>query len=274
MLSSLVAVDRNLESSFALRAACRLGGEVRPIHVVESPEREMSFGIGWARKSWEHEAVEQARLVVNELIEAERYQCPAIQEPILVAGDPVQQIASIMQDQHLDLLVMGVPFRGLQANGLAKRFSQYAEKAHLEMPALLVRGLGPVKRVSALTDGSKWAEDALGLLARSAPVAGREITLIGLSHGEHPDPEVEARELARGVAILEEKGIRPAVAKSSEMGDEALLEQLRKSDLVVCPLLPEGKHHHHLTEFCESSCRALLIFLGRPPAQTARVKGL
>ena len=266
MLSSLVAVDRNLESSFALRAACWLGGRVRPIHVVESPAREMSFGIGWARKSWEQDAVQQARLVVDELIEAERYQCPAIEEPLVIAGDPVQQIATALKDQGLDLLVLGVPFRGLQAHGLAKRFSQYAEKAQLEIPALLVRGLGPMKKVSALTDGSKWAEDALGLLARSEPAAGREINLIAISPGEHPDLAAEARELTRGAAILEEKGIRPAAAKASELGEEALLDQLRRSDLVVCPLLPEDRRHHHLTEYCESTCRALLIFLGRQPA--------
>jgi hypothetical protein len=266
MLSSLVAVDRNLESSFALRTACRLGGRVRPIHVVESPARDMSFGIGWARHSWEQEAVEQARLVIDELVEAERYQCPAIEDPLLRAGDYVQQIATAFNGQGLDLLVLGVPFRGLKAHGLAKRFSQYAEKAHREIPALLVRGLGPIKRVSALTDGSQWAEDALGLLARSEPAAGREITLVGISPGERPDPEAETRELNRGAAILEEKGIRPAVAKASELSEEALLEQLRRSDLVVCPLLPEDKRHHHLTEYCESACRALLIFLGRPPA--------
>ncbi len=266
MLSSLVAVDRNLESSFALRMACWLGGRVSPIHVVESPAREMSFGIGWARKSWEQDAVEQARLVVDELVEAERYQCPALAPLLVVAGDPVQQIATALKTQGLDLLVLGVPFRGMQAHGLARRFSQYAEKAHLEIPALLVRGLGPIKRVSALTDGSKWAEDALGLLARSEPAAGREITLIGISPGEHPDPSAEARELTRGAAILEEKGIRPAAAKASEMGEEALLKRLRDSDLVVCPHLPEDRRYHRLTEHCELTCRALLIFLGRQPS--------
>jgi hypothetical protein len=266
MLSSLVAVDRNLESSFALRVACRLGGRVRPIHVVENPAREMSFGIGWARKSWEQDAVQQAGLVLDDLIEAERYQCPAIEEPLVVAGDPVQQIATALKNQGLDLLVLGVPFRGMQAHGLSKRFSQYAEKAHLEIPALLVRGLGSMKKVSALTDGGRWAEDALGLLARAEPAGGREITLIGISPGEHPDPAAEDRQLNRGAAILEEKGIRPAVAKASELGQEALLNQLRGSDLVVCPLLPEDRRHHHLTEYCESTCRALLIFLGRQPS--------
>ena len=161
---------------------------------------------------------------------------------------------------------MGVPFRGLQAHGLAKRFGQYAEKALLEIPTLLVRGLGPLKRICALTDGSKWAEDALGLLARSDPAMGREISLVGISPGEQLDRAAEARELARGTAILEEKGIRPQTAKASEMGEEALLDQLRGADLVVTPLLPQGKHHHHLSEFCESSCRALLIYLGRPEA--------
>lgn len=266
MLSSLVAVDSNLESSFALRTACALGGRVCPIHVVENPAREMSFGIGWARKSWEQDAVQQARLAVDGLVQAERYQCPAIEEPLVVAGDAAQQIASAFQSQGLDLLVLGVPFRGMHAHGLAKRFGQYAEKARLEIPALLVRGLGPLKRVCALTDGSKWAEDALGLLARSQPEAGREISLIGISPGEQMDRAAEARQLERGAAILEEKGIRPLAAKASELGEEALLAQLRGADLVATSLLPPGRQHHRLTEFCETACRALLIYLGRPPA--------
>lgn len=266
MLSSLVAIDRNLESSFALRAACGLGGRVVPIHVVDSPARDLSFGIGWARKSWEQDAVEQARLNVEGLLEAERYQCPSIAAPLLAAGDPVQQIATAFRGQGLDLLVLGVPFRGMQAHGLARRFGPQAGKAEVEIPALLVRGLGPLRRLTALTDGSKWAEDALGLLARAAAGGEQEITLIGVSPGERPDPEGESRDLQRGAAILEEKGIRPAAVRAYDLGEEALLGRLKEADLVACPLLPEDKRHHRLTEFCESACRALLIYLGRPQA--------
>lgn len=261
MLSSLVAVDSNLESSFALRMSCALGGRVLPFHVVDKPAREMSFGIGWARKSWEQDAVRQASLELSGLIQAERYQCPAIEEPLVVAGDVAQQIATIFPEQGLDLLVLGVPFRGMQPHGLAKCFGQYAEKAILEIPALLVRGLGPLKRVCALIDGSKWAENALGLLARIGSEAGLQINLVGISAGDRPDSAAEARDLARGTAILGEKGIRPWTAKASEMSEEALLNQLRDADLVVSPLLPQGRRHQRLSEFCESACRALLIYL-------------
>ncbi|MFH1033529.1 MAG: universal stress protein [Pseudomonadota bacterium] len=262
MLSSLVAVDRNLESSFALRWACALGGRVRPVHVVDSPVRDMSFGIGWARKSWEQDAVDQARRELAGLLQAERHQCPAIEEPLVMAGDTVQQVETAFQQQNLDLLVMGLPFRGLEPGGLIKRFGPLADKASLEIPALLVRGLGPLKRLCALTDGGRLAEDALGVLARAMPASGGEISLIGVSSGESADPQAEARHLQRGAAILREKGLTPQSFEASEMGEEALLEHLGQADLVACPLLLEDKRHHHLSEFCQSRCQALLVILG------------
>lgn len=264
MLSSLVAVDRDLESSFALRVACQISGRIRPIHVLENPNRDLAFGSGWARKSWEQDAVDQARQSLGEFITAERHQCPALEETLVVAGDPVFQVEGAFRALSMDLLIVGLPFRGLQAHGLCRRFSQQAEKAHLEIPALLVRGLGPMQKICALTDGSKWAEDALGLLARLEPTQDREITLIGISSPEHPEPDAEQRQVQRGAAILQEKGVQPAMLLASQLGEDAVLEHLRLADLVVCPLPLPDKGHQRLAEFCESRCRALLVILGRP----------
>jgi hypothetical protein len=157
MVRLLLAVDRNLESSFALRSACLLPGENRivPIHVVELAGRDLSFGAGWARKSWEQEAMSLARQSLRELIDAERVQCSAIEDPLLLVGDPVQEIVRTFGEQKCDLLVAGIPYRGMGPVSLCKRFGQHAEKGHLELPALLVRRLRPVRKV--LASGRKMA---------------------------------------------------------------------------------------------------------------------
>ena len=53
MLNLLVAIDRSLEASFALRTACLFGTDlnIQPIYVFEPPGRNLAFGAGWARKS-------------------------------------------------------------------------------------------------------------------------------------------------------------------------------------------------------------------------------
>ena len=49
MLELLVAVDRSLEASFALRTACLFGTDsirIQPIYVFDPPGRDLAFGAG------------------------------------------------------------------------------------------------------------------------------------------------------------------------------------------------------------------------------------
>lgn len=48
MMNLLVAVDRSLEASFALRTACLFGLQIRirPIYVLDPPGRNNTFGAG------------------------------------------------------------------------------------------------------------------------------------------------------------------------------------------------------------------------------------
>ena len=91
MLNLLVAVDHSLEASFALRTACLLGLQIRirPIYVFDPPGRDMSFGAGWAWKSWERDTRQQAKTYIDDLVLAERNQCANIEDPVIVMGDPV-----------------------------------------------------------------------------------------------------------------------------------------------------------------------------------------
>jgi hypothetical protein len=62
MVKTLVAIEVDLASSFAIRYACQLGNliqmEIHPIYVkFPSPEAPMT-GVGWVRHTWEREVVE------------------------------------------------------------------------------------------------------------------------------------------------------------------------------------------------------------------------
>jgi hypothetical protein len=207
MFNILVAVDRSLESSFALRTACLFGPEnrIQPVNVFEPPGRDISFGAGWARKHWERETSKQAQGNIEVLLTAERNQCPNIEKPLVLTGEPIHELARVFWEGSYDMLILGVPFRGWEGLTLSRRFSQTAKKAHKEIPILVIRQLKAINHVLALTDGSNSAESALGIFVRLSPILPHDLTLIGLSRNDHSGPESEALHLERGLAILKEK---------------------------------------------------------------------
>ena len=263
MLKLLVAVERSLEASFALRTACFLGEQIhiRPIYVFDPPGRDISLGAGWAWKSWEREIRQQAKSVIDVLLLAERSQCANIEEPVVLRGDPVQEMASYFWKGGFDLLVAGAPFREWGLLALSRRFWQTAKKAHRELPLMVVRHLKSIQRVVGLTDGGRPAESALGMLVRLNPFLSPEITLVGLPRGSGPVAETEALNLERGLAILKEKGIDAEGRKASEMPSGGLTELLRASDLVVSPFLKDD-YHTHLHGVSEHDVPAALFFIG------------
>jgi len=264
MLNLLVAVERSLEASFALRTACLLGEQIRirPIYVFDPPGRDISFGAGWAWKSWERDIRGQAKSVIDDLLLAERSQCANIEEPVILMGDPVQEMAGYFWKGGFDLLVAGAPYREWGPLALSRRFWQAAKKAHRELPLMVVRHLKSIHRVVGLTDGGGPAESALGLLVRLSPFLSPEITLVGLPRGSGPAAETEALNLERGLAILKERGIDAAGRKASEMPPGGLPELLKTSDMVVSPFLKDDTHSH-LHGVSEHDLQAALFFIGR-----------
>jgi hypothetical protein len=233
-----------------------------PIHIVELADRDLSLGAGWARKSWEQETLSLGRQSLSDLIEAERVQCPAIEDPMLLVGDPVQEIVRIFSEQACDLLVVGIPYRGLGPVSLCKRFSQRVEKGHQELPALLVRCLRPIRRVLAMTDGGKRAENSLALMAKIEGPGAWDITLVGLSSEQGVDPQAEVMEIERGAAILKEKGIRPKALKASSLSKDEFLARAREADLVIYPWVHEHKRYQYVIDYIDEHGCALLGHLG------------
>ena len=263
MLNLLVAVDRSLEASFALRTACFLGRQitVRPIYVFDPPGRDMSLGAGWAWKSWERDIRQQAQAYIADLVQAERNQCANIEDPVIVMGDPVQEMAAHFRQGHFDTLVVGVPFKEWDLVAISRRFWQTAKKARQVLPVLLVRHLKNISTVVALTDGGVAAESALGVLTRLNAFLGGDITVVGLPRQEGPPAETESLNLNRGLAILNEKGIAATGLTGASLAPGELAAKLRAADLVVSGYDKEH-HHNHFHDVPGHDLQAALFHIG------------
>ena len=265
MRKLLVSIDRNLESSYALRTACLLGDSVsiETIHSVDPPDRDMSFGAGWARVSWEREAGRLSRISIEGVISAEKNQHPNIKSPVILAGDPIQESAHYYWAGAYDLLVFGAPYRGLHPLALVKKCSYIARKENKEIALLIVHNLRQIRHIVALTDGSEMAEKALGKLVQIGSMISPEITLIGLPAGDSPSVNTDGTTLERGMAILTEKGFSPSGYTSSELGPEGLCKQLDVSDMAVSPFLTDAKRYKNLIDYFENDFQSVLFYLGR-----------
>jgi nucleotide-binding universal stress UspA family protein len=262
MLNLLVAVDRSLEASFALRTACFFGLKIniRPIYVYDPPSRDISLGAGWAWKTWEREVRRQAQAYIEDLLVAERHQCTNIEDPLIVMGEPVQEMAGHLWQGGFDLLLVGVPFRECELLALSRRFWQAAKKSRRDIPLLAVRHLKNIQRVVALTDGGSAAESALGILIRLSSFLTFEITLVGLVRDHAPSSESEALSLERGLAILKEKGLEATGHTAASLAPDDLLSTLKAADLVVSPYLKD-QYHTHLHGLSDHEIQAVLFYI-------------
>ena len=109
MVKTLVAIEVDLASSFAIRYACQLGNliqmEIHPIYVkFPSPEVPMT-GVGWVRHTWEREVVESGKTEIQEVLASESDSCPVLQEPRVIYGDREIELLNkdkALQEQKLD----------------------------------------------------------------------------------------------------------------------------------------------------------------------------
>ncbi len=264
MLNLLVAVEHSLEASFALRTACFFGMkiDIQPIYVIGPPGRDITLGAGWAWKSWERETRQQAKAYIEDLLLAERNQCANIEDPVILTGDPIQEMTGYFWQGSYDMLVVGAPFRKFEPLALSRRMRQTAKKAHRDLPLLVVRHLKKIQHVVALTDGGAPAENALGLLSRLSSFSSFSITLVSLARNNSPPNELQTLNLERGQAILKEKGIDAAGFTADSLPTGELTNKLKAADLVVSPF-PTDDHHPHLHGLSDQDIQAVLFYIGR-----------
>jgi hypothetical protein len=263
MLDLLVVVDHSLEASFALRTACLLGQQshIRPIYVFEPPGRDLSFGAGWAWKSWEKETSHQAEEDIEDLLLTERSQCSNIDEPVVLPGEPLQGVAEYFLRESYDLILIGSPFRGMGPLALSKKLWQSARKVREDIAVLVVRRLIKNRQVAVLMDGSDSAESALDLLVRMSKYVSYEITLFGLARHGQPSSDSETLNLERGLAILKEKGIDEVAYEASALITGGLPAKLKDFDLIIAPY-HQDERHNPLQEFINEEAKAVLFYIG------------
>ena len=262
MLNLLVTIDRSLEASFALRTACLFGTDlnIQPIYAFDPPGRDIAFGAGWARKSWERETSRHAEEYIEDLVQAERSQCPNIHDPVVLTGDSIHEPAEYFWSGNFDLLVVGAPFKGLGPLALCRRFGHVARKEHRNLPLMVVRHLGNIEKIVALTDGSDLAENTLGLLLKINSFISGRITLVGTAGAQTKDSSTETLNLERGLAILNEKEIKATGYSASTLGAERLAAMMKAADLLVNPVHRKDPLHFSY-ELHEDEIQAVLLYL-------------
>jgi hypothetical protein len=146
MLKTLVAIEVDLASSFAIRYACDLGNlipmELYPVYVKAPPPEVPVTGTGWVRHTWEREIVAMGTEEIHEMLASEQESCPMLQPPRVIYGDRDYELAKIESQEAFDLYVEGAPYPFNPANIQRRLHAKFYQK--LACPLIWLRRLRPV----------------------------------------------------------------------------------------------------------------------------------
>jgi hypothetical protein len=166
MLKTLVAIEVDLASSFAIRYACDLGNlipmELYPVYVKAPPPEVPVTGTGWVRHTWEREIVEMGKEEIEEMLASEQESCPMLQQPRVIYGDRDYELVKIESQEAFDLYVEGAPYPFTPANIQRRLHAKFYQK--LACPLVWLRALRKVHQamvVCADLTGARMALSAL-----------------------------------------------------------------------------------------------------------------
>lgn len=175
MIKTLVTVEMDLASSFAIRYACRLGQhikmELHPVYVKSAPSMEPATGVGWAPHTWQRELIQMGKEEIQEMLAAEADSCPVMQEPKVVYGDRGTELLKIVEQEAIDLYVEGAPQPFAPRTIFKSLRSKFYQR--LNRPFIWVRTLRKIDQVFVLchdVTGVRIVARALGLLWEGCPV--------------------------------------------------------------------------------------------------------
>ena len=152
MIKTLVTVEMDLASSFAIRYACRLGQhikmELHPVYVKSGPPMEPATGVGWAPHTWQRELIQTGKEEIQEMLASEMDSCPVMQEPRVVYGDRGTELLKIVEEGVIDLYVEAAP-QHFTPRTIAKTLrSKFYQR--LDRPFIWVRTLRKLDQVFVL----------------------------------------------------------------------------------------------------------------------------
>jgi hypothetical protein len=149
MLKTLVAIEVDLASSFAIRYACDLGNlvplELYPVYVKAPPPEVPVTGTGWVRHTWEREIVEMGQEEIQEMLASEQESCPTLQPPRVIYGDRDYELVKIEGQERFDLYVEGAPYPFNPATIQRRLHAKFYQK--LACPVIWLRVLRKVHQV-------------------------------------------------------------------------------------------------------------------------------
>lgn len=152
MLKTLVAIEVDLASSFAIRYACQLSHlinmEIHPVYVKFPSLEAPMTGVGWVRHTWEREIVEMGKAEIQEVLASEMEACPMLQEPRVIYGERDHELLNIMQHETFDLYVEGAPYPFTPATIHKRLHAKFYQR--LGCPLIWLRGVRKIQQVLAL----------------------------------------------------------------------------------------------------------------------------
>ena len=155
MLRLLVSMDRTVESSFALRAACRLvretGGYLEALHVVDPSTQPMDHGAGWAIHTYKRQRIKDAYRDMGGVIASEREAYESVPDLKVVSGDPVKEIAREVRGGSFDALFMG----SIHLSDGPERKIPDKLLPRISCPLFILRHYRPLKKVVLLVDSEE-----------------------------------------------------------------------------------------------------------------------
>ncbi|MEW6387456.1 MAG: hypothetical protein AB1491_08075 [Thermodesulfobacteriota bacterium] len=258
MIRSLVSIEIDLASSYAIRYACQLGNlirmEIHPVYVKGYYSQEPTTGIGWVRHTWEREIIKQGKEEIAEMIASEMESCPTLSEPRVIYGDREPELIRLMAQEAFDLYVEGAPYPFNPATIHSRLRMKFYQR--LKCPLIWLRGVRPINQIILLCLDTPGTEALT--LALQQIWAGCAVPL----HLGYPQEKAElGQTAAQAAALLQEAGCQTKVLEPlpSLAGDGAKV--LDDYGLVALALERGIRKDHDLLQWLPQVRAPLLLAL-------------
>jgi nucleotide-binding universal stress UspA family protein len=158
MLSSLINLREDLQSSIALRFADRLAlltdMILRPVYVEDASDKFQS-GTGWVRRSWLQGIEESGRDEIARLLKTEKVRCRVL-SPLIIVGDPEKELLYHLNRDEYSLYIEGY----LNVSNKEAFKKRVTSKLYSESPCpvLMVKNITSPSDILLLIDESSRPE--------------------------------------------------------------------------------------------------------------------
>ena len=240
MVKTLVAIEVDLASSFAIRYACQMGNliqmEIHPIYVkFPSPEIPMT-GVGWVRHSGEREVVETGKAEIQEVLASESDSCPVLQEPRVIYGEREIELLHVVEKEPFDLYIEGAPYPFIPANIYKRLHAKFYQR--LTCPLIWLRGIRKINRVVAWCDGPGATRALVETLGRFFGGSAVSLQLAYPGSGSGSDDMQAVTKKA--VADLEADGCQATLGEALSLESGAPIPNVVKESGLLALALERG----------------------------------